>query len=200
MPFIRAFCSLIIFLSLSATAESKGNLGKGFFFVEAGGYVNNIKQRLDAPSGYASRLSTLKGYLRIHPGFSLGKNWYFEPSLGTMLPTRDGIDGNNSAFESQLALQVSLPLFSFMRFRAGPGIEWVLMISKLQSVPLNNGVDYSTFYTPSRSTNVFLLTATAGFTFLLHNRWMIGMDLYMPGFLSSLRRRYNASLTLGFRL
>ena len=193
----------IVFISILSTfarAESKGGLGKGFFFIEAGAYVNNLKERQNAPEGYASKLSSLKAYLRLHPGFHLGKNWYFEPSFGTMLPTRDGVDGSNSAFESQLALQLSTPVFRFLRFRLGPGLEWVWLMSKSQTIALNNGTTTSNFYTPDRFSSVFLFTATAGLTFRLHDRWLIGVDLYVPQVMNSARRRYNASVTLGFRL
>lgn len=199
MPHLSRLALILAFQTTFALAES-GRSGKNFFFIEAGAYVNNLKERLSAPPGYASKLSNLKGYLRVHPGFSIGKNWHFEPSLGTMLPTRDGIDGSASVFESQLALQVSAPLLKFMKFRFGPGIEWQWHMSKAENVQLSNGLGESTFYLPARSTHVFLFTVTTGFSFALHDRWMIGLDLYIPEVLSSLKRRFNVSATLGFRL
>ncbi len=199
MPLLR-LVPLLLALQTSFVFAESGKSTKNFFYIEAGAYINNLKERMNAPAGYASQLSDFKGYFRVHPGFSIGKGWKFEPSLGTMLPSRDGVDGKTSAFESQLALQVSAPLFKVLTARFGPGIEWMWLLSKSEAVTLRNGLDESTFYVPGRSSHVFLFTATAGFSIHLHDRWMICLDLYVPEFLSTLKRRFNVSATLGFRL
>lgn len=193
-----------VFLAAAFTplyAASSGETGKKFFFLEAGAYTYNLRDRFSVPEEYKSKVSAVKGYLRLHPGFSLGKGWYFEPSFGTMLPTRNGVDGSSSAFDSHFAFQLAIPLFSFLRFRIGPGVEWCWFLSKEEAVPLNNGssTSTSTFYTPGRSTHVFLFTATGGLSIRLHNRWSIFLDVYVPEVLSKTRRNYNASATVGFR-
>lgn len=181
-------------------AASSSSEWKNYFFIEAGAYAYNLRQRFSVPPGYDKSVSAIKGFTRLHPGFSLGKGWHFEPSFGTMLFTRDGIDGKSSVFDSHLALQLALPFWGPFRFRIGPGMEWVWLLSKEQDVDLNNGTSVSTFYTPGRSTHVFLFTATAGFTIRLHNRWAIHLDVYVPEIMSKLRREYHASASLGVRL
>lgn len=198
-PLSILLCKTLLF-SLPIFAASSDVHGKNFSFFEAGAYAYNLKARINAPAGFASKVSSVSGFLRFHPGFSLGKGWHFEPSFGTMFPLRNGIDGSSSTFDSHLGLQLGIPLFSFLRFRIGPGIQWVWLLSKEQTVTLDNGNGESDFYTPSRSTHVFLFTAMGGFSIRLHQRWSIFLDVYVPEVLSKTRREYHASATLGFKL
>jgi hypothetical protein len=167
--------------------------------VDAGAFMTNIKERFSAPSGMGGELSTLTGYLRVRPLLSLGKSFYFEPALGTALPWRSGADGSAKAFSTHFELMLAKEIKKF-RVRLGPGLFWGLHLSSSEEVGLNNGMGESTFYTPGRSTNVFLITLNAGLGVWLWEKLSLNLDVFTLQPFSSTRRRFNGALTLGIKL
>lgn len=188
----------IVFVTPAFSAPTKNP--SAFFTIEAGAYLSNLKERLQAPGGYASHVSSFSGVVRLHSGIHLGKGWYIEPAFGTILPTRDGADGSTSAFRSHIDLNLGIPLLSFLRFRAGPGVQWEMHLSQAQTISLDNGTGESDFYIPERTSQIFLFTVQSGFTIRFSQHWALYLDVYVPQIISKLRRRYHASATIGFTL
>ena len=189
--------TLLASSSISAATNQKIS---NFWSIDVGAYVNNIKERLSAPTDYGSRVSTLAGYLRFRRGWHIGKNYTFEPSFGTMVPYRKSADGAARTLISNIDLDIGIPLWNFLRFRTGPGIEWGMIQSTAETILLNNGGGTSSFYMPDRTTHYFLITTQAGFEIHFSRRFTLCTQLIVSNLLSSERRRYNAAVTLGIRL
>lgn len=172
---------------------------KADFYLDGGAYVTQLSQRLNAASGLAGEMSTLSGFLRGRPVLSIGKNYYWEPSLGFMFPWRKGNDGSTKTLISHLAFDFSKK-WSWFKLRVGPGIFWQYIMSDAESVVLDNGTSTSTFYTPERNVSIYLIILQGGITFQLSQKMDLNADIYTLQPLSGSRRRFNASLTLGFKL
>lgn len=173
---------------------------KNYVNLDAGVYGNNLAQRLSAPTGYASYVSTLAAITRLRVGLSLGKKWYFTPGVSFVFPWRAGEDGSTKVFTTHLGLPIAVPVASWLRFNIGPGIQWLYFSSSGQVIEQRNGTGSSTFYLPSRSSNSFLFLSNAGFEFLLSSRFSFNLDLMVLNIMSSNRRRFNGMVTLGYRL
>lgn len=187
----------VILFPVFAFAERNSTMGGTF--VEGGGYVTQINERLSAPSGTASNVSTIAGFLRFRTSASLGKNWSLDPGLGTMVPWRSGADGSTKTFMTHFNLDVAKQ-WNWFKLRFGPGIFWQLIQSSEESVPLNNGTGTSTFYVPGSSASILLVSANAGMSFRLSQRISLNADVYVLQLMSGARRCFNGSLTLGWRL
>jgi hypothetical protein len=172
---------------------------KGAVALEGGTYVTQIQERLPAPSGTASQVSTLAGFFRLRTYSSLGKNWYFEPGLGTMVPWRSGVDGSTKTFMTHLNLDLAKH-WRWFSLRLGPGIFWQWILSTEEEVVLNNGSGHNSFYTPGDSSSIFLVTADAGLGFQFSRAISLNLDLYVLQAMSQARRCLNGTVTLGWRL
>jgi len=192
-----------IFFSLvgwSLFAQAATNAGGSFFAIDGGAYVDNIGQRLEAPTGYAQQVSRFSGFLRFRPGVHLGNRFYLEPSLGLLLPWRTGNDGGSKIFTFQTSLDFGIPLASFLEFRVGPGLHSLLFLSSAQAIELNNGTSTSTFYQPGAVSLAFNLTAQAGFSIYFTRSVCLNLDGYVLAVASRSRRTFNAAASLGVHL
>jgi len=167
---------------------------------EGGVWASNLKERFSAPDGFANEVSEIKGVLRIRRGWHLGKRFYFEPNFSLVLPWRSGADGSSRAFTSVLGLEMGVSLVSFLSWRVGPGVQSLFMTSSAETVLLNNGTATSTFFLPNRMTLSWLLTVDTGFTVSLGRGWSLNADLFVANLANHLRRRYHATMTLGYQL
>lgn len=177
--------------------------GAKYLTLDGGAYVDNVAQRLNAPAGYASEVSSLTGYFRLRRAVAIGKsNWAFEPALAMLFPWRSGRDGFEKAFTFQLNLDLTYDLFRFLTLRAGPGIEYLMIVSIDERVPLNNGssTTTSTFYVPGGVSNGFQFNWGVGWELRLFSRVSLNADFWATQIASSKRRRYQAALSLGFKL
>lgn len=188
--------SLMCFSGLAAPAE---NYKKGFH-VDGGFYQNHLKQYFNTPTGYENLLGSFSGYLRIRRTMPMGRKWGFEPSIGTRVPWKSGLDGTTRKFNTHVDLTFSYPLAPWIRFRLGPGIQWLLSMGDGGEVVLNNGTSTSTFYTPMYVSHSFIVTAQGGISFLVGSRFSLNLEVYGTGLLDGLRRNFDALATLGWRI
>ncbi len=200
----KFYSTLLIVLSLcipayKAYAESSAT-DKSHFLLEAGAYVTNFDKRIKAEKDYTNKVSSIQGYLRLHPVIRLSGKFNFEPSLGTLVPGISSVDGTTRTFVTHLNLDLGVKLKPWFTWRLGPGIVWGWLNSKGEAVVLNNGLDESTFYTPGQSVNYFLLTADTGLTINVYKRLNLLIDCYVLDAASTLRRTFELSATLGIRL
>lgn len=168
--------------------------------VDMGGYLTHLTQRLEAPAGFENKVSSISGYLRLRGVLPIGKKWEWEPAVGTLLPWTSGVDGNEKKFSTHFDLTFSYPLTRWLRFRLGPGVQWLFSFSDGGSVVLNNGTSTSTFYTPAYPSHSFVLTAQSGLSLLLGSRVSLTIEMYGSGLLDRLRRNFDVAATLGWRL
>lgn len=198
--FLILFSVLAVFGNeRSAEAASRS---QSRYVLDFGGYVDNIEQRFKAPAGYASEVSNLSGFTRIRYGIALGKDWYLEPQLTLLLPWRTSADGSTRTFVTHFDLDLSVPLFSFLSFRAGSGIYNTLVWGSGASVQLNNGsaTSTSTFYAPDAILVSFALSAHAGLQFNLSDHWFFNIDAYGLQIMSAARRSIHGAVSIGFSL
>lgn len=174
--------------------------GKNFWALDLGAHATNLEQRFSAPSGYSGKVGSLVGFLRLRRGYSLGKNFYFEPSYAVLLPWRTSADGTTKTFTSQLDLDLGVPLFKFLKFRVGPGLQWLFILPSGQSVDLDNGTSTSTFFTPSKVANSFVATVQSGFEIRFSRKISLNLDVFFLDIASRDRRHYNAAASLGVTL
>lgn len=174
-------------------------LASGYHAVDLGLYMSNIQQRYYTPDIARSYVSHLTGRYKVRHGFHLGKNWHFEPGFSFLFPAIKGEDGNTKTYTMQLDLAGSVPLFSFWKFKIGPGIQWDLMSSAAQTIALNNGSSETDFYTPSGTTSVFLFTVLLGFEFIVSEHISLSTEAYIQSIGNHARRSLQATVCLGYR-
>ncbi len=180
--------------------RAAGDSYKKGIHIDLGGYQTHLKQRFEAPSGFENQVSSFSGYARIRATLLLGKKLGWEPSVGTLIPWKSGKDGNVRKFTSHLDLTFTYPFANWLRFRLGPGVQWLLSIADGGPVELNNGTSTSTFYTPGYASHSFTLTAQSGLSFLLDSKVSLNLEIYGSGLLNRLRRNFDIAATLGWRL
>lgn len=170
--------------------------------LDLGAYGSNLFQRFSAPDGLASEVSSLSGFVRLRQGIGLGKDFFLEPAVGLLLPWRTGADGNVKVFTAHFDLPLLVPLFSFLAFRAGPGLQWTAFLSTPQEVSLNNGsaTNLSTFHMPGRFRSLLAFIAEAGFIIRFSPKVALNLDAYVPNIASQDRRRLHGAITLGVTL
>lgn len=185
---------------LSLMSSELSAAGASFFALDAGPYVTQVDRRLAAVPGYAGRVSTLAAFLRARRGVSLSTSWNWEPSLGMLLPWRSGADGFAKTFMIQASLPIGYSPWSWLHFRAGPGVLWRLTLTNSEAVSLNNGNGTSTFYIPGGSKSVVLLTVDAGLELRVSQTVSLNFDVWVSEIANTQRRTFNAAMTLGFYL
>lgn len=173
---------------------------KNYWLVDAGVYGTNLRERFASSANDDGLISTLSGVARLRRGFHLGKGFFFEPSAGALVPWRSGADGSTKTFTFPIGLGFSVPVFSFLRFRGGPGVQWLLATSSGGPVTLNNGTSTSTFYTPSRVASLLLFSVDAGLEILLSKKLSLSFDSYWTAVASDRLRRLHGSVCLGWNL
>lgn len=183
--------------SLAAGAATSGK--KRQAELDLGVWVSNVSQRLDAPAGFASKVSSVQAAVRYRLGFAV-KKWRLEPGLTVLFPWRSGADGSTKVFTSHLGLTGVFTLNRLMNLRLGTGVLWELMMASQQTLTLDNGTGTSDFYIPPRNTNTLLLTVQGGLSFALSPKWTLGTEVIVAQVVSAERRRFHALATLGVKL
>lgn len=186
-------CTLLAQVSLAESRRHTNSLS-----LDGGLYVDNLRKR--SQTFEPGLTSTASGFLRLRPAFSLGKEWYFEPGVGMVIPWRTGYDGTTRVYTFHLDLDVRIPLFSFVDLRIGPGIHWVRMTSVGETVSLNNGNGYSSFYLPSGHSDAFLMTVQGGLYFPLYKSWSLSLETTVLEIADGQGRDFNFAALLGFTL
>jgi hypothetical protein len=187
----------IVFLGLGL---GRPVLADRYWGLDAGVYIDNITQRLSAPAGYASQVSSISGFLRARRGFGLGGRFTFEPAIGARFPWISSADGTALTFTFQFDLDLKYDLFPFLSVRAGPGVLYLLTASSASTVNLSNGTGTSAFYMPGGVEGVFLLTAASGLEVKLFRGISLNLDVWIPDIGSGSRRRLEGAISLGLRL
>ncbi|MBI4404464.1 MAG: hypothetical protein HY537_09900 [Deltaproteobacteria bacterium] len=170
---------------------------KNFFALDAGIYLPSLEQRFSAPTGYKNSTGPLSGFLRLRRGFHLGKQYFLEPSLGVLLPWRTSYDGSSKTFTTQFDLDLTLPVFVFLRARTGPGLQWQLFVPSGETVRLNNGTDYSYFFTPAKAVSTWVLTWLVGFEVRFSSSFSLNLDAIVLDLASRQRRNYEGVVSVG---
>jgi hypothetical protein len=187
-------------LALAALAWASPAMADRYWALDVGAYVDNVTQRLSAPAGYASQVSSISGFFRARRGFNLGGPFTFEPGIGTRIPWRSSADGTALTFTFQLDLDLRYDLFSFLSLRAGPGLEVLTTAASAKTVSLSNGTSTSQFYVPGGVSGIFLATISAGLELKLFRGISLNLDIWLPDIGSSSRRRLEGAASLGLRL
>jgi hypothetical protein len=186
----------ITFLSAHALAEGE----KKGFHVDGGAYLTHLKQRSQAPDGFADKVSSMTGFLRFRATRPLGARWSWEPGLGVLVPWKSGVDGAEKKITTLFDFTFTYALLKWLHLRLGPGIKWNFSFSDGGAVVLNNGTGTSTFYTPAYSSHSFTVTVQTGLTLELGRKITLNLECYTSGLLSQLRRNIDAAVTLGWRI
>jgi hypothetical protein len=182
------FATLSTFLLISCTL-SRAAESSSFTILDIGAYTSNLQSTTSSA-----------GFLRLRHGFPVGKKLFFEPSFGAVLPWQSGVDGFEKIFTFHLNLDVAVPLFSFLRWRVGPGLMFLFYVQSGESVQLNNATTTSTYYVPGGVTIGFLGTIQTGLDIAFSRRISLSLDIFTLDIASDARRRFNGALTLGFFL
>lgn len=140
------------------------------------------------------------GFFRARPGFHLGKAFYFEPSFGLVLPWKSGLDGSVKSFVFQGGLDLGIPLFSFLKFRLGPGLLGIWNASKGKTVKLSNGTGTSDFFNPNLTVIQFLYTVDGGLGVRFSNHISLHLDAYVMNIANRSKRSFNGAATVGIIL
>ncbi|MFM8316177.1 MAG: hypothetical protein ACKOA8_18000 [Deltaproteobacteria bacterium] len=190
---------ILFILGVEAQAKVQDNTQKGIH-LDLGAVQTRLEKKWDAPTGYENLVSSLTGYVRLRGTVPLGKRIVWEPSLGTLLPWKSGVDGMTRKFTSHLDLTLSFSLLPWLRVRLGPGLKWLFSYGDGGEVVLNNGTSTSSFYTPGYASHSFVVTGQTGLSFILTSKISLNFELYGTGIFDHLRRSFDAAATLGWRL
>lgn len=170
------------------------------FSLDLGLFGDNLQQRLSAPAGYTTQVSSLSGWVRARPVFFLTRSITWEPSAAILVPWRSGNDGFAKTVTSFFAFDFGIPLVSWVRLRAGTALQWVLIWGQGNAVDLNNGTGTTTFYTPAGTSNGFSLLAEAGLEFKLAMNVSLGVEIWVSQIANASRRRFMGAAYLGVML
>lgn len=196
---MRRSLFVLLLCSVPFTALGASN-AKRYFALDAGVHMTNLLDRFSVSSSWAGEVSSLKGFARGRLGLHVGKNWYFEPSLGLVLPWRASADGSTKVFPFQIDLPLHIPIFKFLSLRAGPGIYSTATVGNGGTVTLNNGNSTTDFPIASGLRFSFNFTANVGLFIHVSKKLSLGLEAYTLAVLSSTRRQVHASATLGLTL
>jgi len=186
---ISFFCFFILF---SSTGWAARTYKTNSWNIHLGAAVSNLVQRMNAPVGYDSKVSQIQGVLGVKKDFFFSKRVGISPDSHLWLPWRNGADGTTFTVTSHFGIPVFWEFFKVFHLSAGPGIFWESHFSKEQAIKLGNGNGTSTFYTPWRSRQVFLLSASAGLTFQFSKPIGLFVTLIVPEFANEDKRRFHA--------
>lgn len=198
---MRLLPIVVLLLATSPRLFASGS-AKGFYGIDAGVYCTNAHQRLTLSSSLATEASSLLGYLRLKSGISLGKEFFIEPSLLFTLPWRKGADGSAKVFYGHFALDLAVPLFSFLAVRLGPGIHSTFLLSSDEDVSLQNGSSssFSTFHVPGAALFTMSFAFQAALQIKFSRSISMHLDVYAMNPLNSSRRNFDAAAGLGILL
>ncbi len=184
-------------LMLSAPRRA---LGGSQFALDLGVYADNLSQRISAPGGFTSQVSTMTGLLRARPIVEVAKGVSFEPGVAVLVPWRNGANGFSKTITSFYTFDFGWNLFSRLNWRFGTGLQWDATLTQPQAVDLNNGTGTSTFFIPGGSSHSFQLLVETGLEFSITKSISFGAEAWISEVASNQRRRFAASLFLGVYL
>lgn len=196
MGWSRIFCwGILVFAAPWALAKSSTSL-------ELGAYADGLRERFTVTSVSQSEVSSIFGMARLRKGFSFAKSWSVEPAFMLLAPWRSSYDGGTMTFFSQLDLDLSWSIFSWLAIRVGPSLFIRLVWGRGGSVDLNNGPppNTSTFYHPEAILLGFSFLAHAGLNFHFAKNWSLLLDAYVLNAMSTDRRDYHAAASIGWNL
>jgi hypothetical protein len=157
--------------------------------LQLGASMSNLEQRLSAPPGFASKVSEIQGLLGISRTLKLSNRFSLRPESFVLLPWRKGFDGTTLTFTSHFGLSVDIQLSKPLSLWLGNGLLWEMFCSKGEAIALGNGSGTSTFYTPSRWTQVVLPTASLSLEWKFSKRVGIQVGVLLSEYLNSNKRR-----------
>lgn len=193
------FLALFASLTSVSVAEQRAG-GSNYVTLDFGAYGTNLKERVTVTKEMQRHVSSIHGFLRLRRGFHLGKHFFLEPGFGLVLPWRAGADGTTKTITTHIDLAFRIPVFSFLSFRAGPGVQWLAILSKQEAITLNNGTSTSVFYTPGGTANVWLFSVQTALEVHFSRVVSLNLGAYVSDIGSPLRRRYNGVVSLGISL
>ena len=123
----------------------------------------------------------------------------FEPSVGFILPWRAGADGFAKQLTSYFGLDFAVR-WGRLKWRAGPGLQWNLLLTQYGAVDLDNATATTTFFVPSGGRSTFLLLMETGLELQLSQQFSLGWDFWFSEIANSDRRRICSALYLGVSL
>jgi hypothetical protein len=157
--------------------------------LHVGASVSNLEQRLSAPPGFASKVSETQGLLGVSKTLKLSNRFALRPESFVLLPWRKGFDGTTLAFTSHFGLNLDIQLSKPLSLGLGNGLLWEMFCSKGEAVSLGNGTGTSTFYTPSRWTQVVLPTASLSLEWKFSKRVGLQFGFLFSEYLDASKRR-----------
>ncbi|MFM8270332.1 MAG: hypothetical protein ACKN9V_09105 [Pseudomonadota bacterium] len=155
-----------------------------------GASVSNLEQRFKAPTGFASKVSEVQGLLGVSKTFRLSRRLGLTPEAFILLPWRRGMDGTTLTFTQHLGLLIDIQVSKPIALSLGNGLLWEMYCSKGEAVPLGNGTGSSTFYTPSRWTQVVLPTALISIEWKFSKKVGFQIGAVISEYLDSNKRRF----------
>jgi len=194
----KIFLTLLLMVQLPASAARSFNQNHWNF--RLGATVSNLTQRLNAPTGFESKVSQIQGLLGIQRQLHFSKKWGVSPDIHVWLPWRNGADGTAFAVTSHLAIPFFWNLWSGFQLFLGPGIFWESHFSKQEAISLGNGGGSSTFYTPWRTRQVILPSFMGGTKVNLTKKIGLFLGVVVPELFHSDKRRWHASGGISIRL
>jgi len=176
---------ILIFIS-SLSASSVFAAG---WKLQVGASVSNLEQRLSAPPGFASKVSEIQGLLGVSKSLKISNRFSLRPESFVLLPWRKGVDGTTLTFTSHAGLSIDIQISKPLSLGLGNGLLWEMFCSRGEAVNLGNGTGTSTFYTPSRWTQVVLPTATISLEWKFSKRVGLQFGFLISDYLNSNKRR-----------
>ncbi len=188
----RILLFLPLFIPVAGEAAST-------FVLDLGLYGDNLAQRFSTAEGYGNQVSTLSGMLRFRPSVPVASSVSFEPSLGLLVPWRNGADGFAKTLTSWLGLDFALGTAGF-KWRFGTALQWKLLMTKSQAVELNNATSTSIFYLPGGTASAFLFLVETGIEVQIAKGVSLGAEAWFSEVASRARRRIHGALYMGITL
>lgn len=199
IPDVVVYVGFLLFILFPQMALSLPT-SRHFFGIELGAYHDAVVDKYASPSNVRQEVGALFGIIRIKRAFTLSKRFTFDPSVGGLFPWSAGSDGTARKFIAHTSLDMGANLFSFLKFRLGPGVQMFWLVTEEQDIELQNGTSTSTFYVPGGTVFGALLTVQTALEIRLHQRWYLNLELHTLSIASRERRRFNVLATLGFIL
>ncbi|NBX76834.1 MAG: hypothetical protein EBQ92_09785 [Proteobacteria bacterium] len=154
-----------------------------------GATVSNLEERITAPPGFASKVSETQGLLGVSKALKLSNRFALRPESFVLLPWRKGFDGTTLTFTSHFGLSIDFQMSKTLSLGLGNGLLWEMFCSKGEAISLGNGTGTSTYYTPSRWTQVILPTANINLEWKFSKRVGLQIGVLLSEYLNSSKRR-----------
>ena len=192
--------ALLLLLLLPAGLQAELRRTEPRWSVGVGLYGSNLEQRVTVPREYQNKVSEITGHLRVSRAFPFRTRFAFRPTLGALAPWRSGEDGSPKTFTFLGSLLFGWRAFSFLELRLGPGLQYLLMTSRAETLTLNNGTGTSPFHTPGRTSHAFLAVVQGGLAISVYRNWTFHLESVVTDLASRSRRRYHGIVAVGIPL